>query len=94
MRRAAPFVAIFLIQAVCAFFFVSDILSSVVGFRSTPISWEMREALEIGAAIGLILGVVVGGLISATLLTLFRPRPPCAAALGSKGYGSSRLPKC
>ncbi len=47
----------------CAFFFVSDILSSVLGIRTTPISWEMREYLEIGAAIGLVLGVVVGGLM-------------------------------
>jgi DNA-binding CsgD family transcriptional regulator len=63
VRRAAPYVAILLVQALCAFFFVSDILSSMVGFRTTPISWEMREALEIGAAFGLILGVVVGGLM-------------------------------
>jgi DNA-binding CsgD family transcriptional regulator len=63
VRRAAPFIAIFVIQALCAFFFVSDILSSVLGIRSTPISWEMREAMEIGASLGLILGVVVGGLM-------------------------------
>lgn len=63
MKRAAPYLAIFVIQALCAFFFVSDILSSVVGFRTTPISWEMREALEIGASVGLILGVVLGGLM-------------------------------
>ncbi len=63
MKRAAPFLAIFVIQALCAFFFVSDILSSVLGIRTTPISWEVRELLEIGAAIGLVLGVVVGGLM-------------------------------
>ncbi len=63
LKRAAPFLAIFVIQALCAFFFVSDILSSVLGIRTTPISWEMREFLEIGAAIGLVLGVVVGGLM-------------------------------
>lgn len=63
MRRAAPFIAIFLVQALCAFFFVSDILSSFIGFQTTPISWEMRELLEIGAAVGLILGVVLGGLM-------------------------------
>jgi DNA-binding CsgD family transcriptional regulator len=61
VKRALPFLAIFLVQAVCAFFFVSDILSSVVGFQTTPISWEMRELMEIGAAVGLILGVVLGG---------------------------------
>ncbi len=63
MKRAAPFLAIFLIQAICAFFFVSDILASVLGIRTTPISWEMRELMEIGASLGLILGVVVGGLM-------------------------------
>jgi DNA-binding CsgD family transcriptional regulator len=63
VRRAAPIIAIFAVQALCAFFFVSDILSSVLGLRTSPISWEMREALEIGAAIGLVLGVVVGALM-------------------------------
>lgn len=63
MKRAAPFIAIFVIQALCAFFFVSDILSSFFGFQTSPISWEMRELLEIGAAFGLILGVVLGGLM-------------------------------
>jgi DNA-binding CsgD family transcriptional regulator len=63
VRRAAPFIAIFVVQALCAFFFVSDILSSIIGFQTTPISWEMRELMEIGAAIGLLLGVVLGGLM-------------------------------
>ena len=63
MRRAAPFLTIFVIQAVCAVFFVSDILASVLGVETTPISWEMRELMEIGASVGLVLGVVVGGLM-------------------------------
>lgn len=63
MKRTLPFLAIFIVQALCAFFFVSDILSSVIGFETTPISWEMRELLEIGAAVGLVLGVVLGGLL-------------------------------
>lgn len=60
MKRALPFLAIFIVQVLSAFFFVSDILSSVIGFDTEPISWEMRELLEIGAAIGLILGVMLG----------------------------------
>jgi DNA-binding CsgD family transcriptional regulator len=55
--------AIFVVQAVCAFFFVSDIVASVFGLRSTPISWEAREFLEIGAALGLTLGVLLGAAI-------------------------------
>jgi|TARA_Y100000815_G_scaffold34510_2_gene28695 DNA-binding CsgD family transcriptional regulator len=53
-------IAILLVQAICAVFFVSDIVLSVVGLRTTPISWQTRELLEIGAAVGLILGLVLG----------------------------------
>ncbi len=52
--------AILIVQAICAIFFVSDILLTVVGARTTPISWQMREFLEIGAAVGLVLGLVLG----------------------------------
>lgn len=54
-------VAIVLVQAVCAIFFVSDILLTVIGIRAAPLSWQTRELLEIGAALGLVLGVVLGG---------------------------------
>lgn len=63
MKRAAPIIAIFVVQALCAIFFVSDILSSILGVRTTPISWEMRELLEIGAAVGLLLGLLLGALM-------------------------------
>ncbi|PQO23196.1 hypothetical protein C2I36_09015 [Rhodobacteraceae bacterium WD3A24] len=53
--------AILLVQATCAVFFVSDIVFTLVGLRTDPISWQTRELLEIGAAIGLVLGVVLGG---------------------------------
>ncbi|MCR8722838.1 helix-turn-helix transcriptional regulator [Frigidibacter sp. ROC022] len=48
------------VQAICAVFFVSDILMTVIGVRTHPIAWQTRELLELGAAIGLILGVVLG----------------------------------
>ena len=54
-------ILIFLIQVLCAFFFVSDIVLSVFGIYARPLAWETRELLEIGAALGLILGVVLGG---------------------------------
>lgn len=62
MQRGAV-VALFAVQALCAFFFVSDILSSLLGLRSTPLAWELRELLEIGAALGLLLGLVLGALV-------------------------------
>lgn len=48
------------VQAVCAGFFISDILSAQIGFRTTPIPWQARELIEIGAAGGLLLGFVLG----------------------------------
>jgi DNA-binding CsgD family transcriptional regulator len=62
VRQRWGIFAIFLAQAVCAFFFVSDILSSVFGLRTTPISWQSRELIEMGAAVGLVLGLVLGAL--------------------------------
>jgi DNA-binding CsgD family transcriptional regulator len=48
------------VQAICAVFFVSDIVLSVLGLRAAPISWQTRELLEMGASLGLVLGVVLG----------------------------------
>lgn len=65
MRRVREYglvLAILLVQAVSAVFFVSDIVLTVLGLRSAPISWQTREFLEIGAAVGLTLGLVLGAL--------------------------------
>lgn len=62
LKRTGATLTIFLIQALCAFFFVSDILSSFFGFSQVPLSWEVREYLEIAAAFGLIIGLVLGGI--------------------------------
>ena len=50
------------VQAVCTFFFIADILSAYVGFRTEPVAWQLREIIEIGAAFGLLLGFVLGAL--------------------------------
>lgn len=54
---------VFIIQAFCAVFFVSDILSSVLGIQSAALSWRRRELLELGAALGLILGLILGAVL-------------------------------
>ena len=53
---------LFVVQAGCAYFFVSDIVMSVFGLRTEPLSWHAREVQALGAAVGLILGVVLGAL--------------------------------
>ncbi len=52
--------AVLALQVLCAFFFISDIAISVLGLRSVPIAWRTRELLEIGAALGLLLGIFLG----------------------------------
>lgn len=59
------------IQVISAFFFIFDILSSMIGFVAVPLDWQTREYLEITAAFGLLIGVVMG---MATLLHALRGR--------------------
>lgn len=54
------FAAVFIIQILCAVFFVSDILITVIGWPVATINWQVHELIEIGAALGLILGAGVG----------------------------------
>jgi DNA-binding CsgD family transcriptional regulator len=61
LKKPVLLVILLAVQAICAMFFVSDILFSVLGLRTTPISWQTRELMEIGAALGLVLGLVLGG---------------------------------
>ncbi len=60
MRRYAGIILILVVQAISAFFFVGNIFISVFGLR--PISWQLSEYIEIGAALGLVLGIIAGGL--------------------------------
>jgi DNA-binding CsgD family transcriptional regulator len=53
-------VAIVTLQVLSAFFFIADILSSYVPLWSEPLPWEVRELLEIAAALGLAVGVGFG----------------------------------
>jgi len=46
------------VQIVCAAFFVWNILSSMLGLQ--PIAWQISEYIELGAALGLLIGVGLG----------------------------------
>ncbi len=54
---------VLLLQAGATFFFLSDILVNILGIRTTPIAWQMRELLEIGAGLGLLTGFVLGAFL-------------------------------
>ncbi len=62
MQKNLLLVLILVIQVLCTVFFVSDIAITVLGLRSHPISWQTREYLELGAAVGLVLGVLLGAI--------------------------------
>jgi DNA-binding CsgD family transcriptional regulator len=55
-------IAVLVLQAVCAAFFVFDISLTLFGLSAPPINWQLYEFIEIGATAGLALGVVVGAL--------------------------------
>lgn len=59
-----PFLwAVLALQAVSAAFFVGDILISVLGLPVEPFSWMFVELIQIGAAFGLVIGVIMGAVV-------------------------------
>ena len=76
MKRTALFPVIFVIQALCAFFFVTR--SSLGSSASLPADrLGNGEPIEIGAAFGLILGVLLGGLRCDELFARHRAEESC-----------------
>ncbi len=63
MTRAGAYLALLFVQFLCAMFFLADILLSVVGLYPKPLAWSTREMMEIGALLGLFLGLIFGGLL-------------------------------
>ncbi|OJY31695.1 regulatory LuxR family protein [Gemmobacter caeni] len=59
-RRPIGLAVLLLFQILCAAVFITDILSSVIGFNAGPLSWQFRELLELGAALGLVTGIALG----------------------------------
>ncbi|MDU8912399.1 helix-turn-helix transcriptional regulator [Aestuariicoccus sp. MJ-SS9] len=66
MKQNLALTALFALQLVCGLFLFWDILTSLLGLRTAPIAWALYELIEIGAVVGLIMGVGV----SARLLVL------------------------
>ena len=59
MKDRIVFVLLLALQLSAAGFFLFDILTSVLGIRTRPISWALYEAFQIVAAVALVLGVLV-----------------------------------
>lgn len=63
LTRLAAFGLLLLLQSACALVFVLDILLSAFGIYPVPLSWSTRELLEMGAGLGLFLGMILGTLL-------------------------------
>lgn len=63
MTRAGAYLILLVAQAICALLFTSDILLSVLGIYPVPLAWSTRELMEVGALIGLLLGLVFGAML-------------------------------
>ncbi|WP_281857915.1 helix-turn-helix transcriptional regulator [Litoreibacter halocynthiae] len=48
------------VQVLFAVFFLTDSLISVLDLRTNPIDWRIKELIDISAAIGLLIGSVLG----------------------------------
>jgi DNA-binding CsgD family transcriptional regulator len=62
MTKPALLALLFLAQAACALFFAYDVFAALLNLPYQPIPWELREILEIAAAFGLMIGLVLGAL--------------------------------
>ncbi len=62
MSRPSVFIAALVVQVLCAIFFVADIVLSILGIPVPLLPWRVMELIEIGAAIGLLLGIVMAAL--------------------------------
>ena len=60
MKNRYLIACVLFVQVLCAAFFVWEIFVTILGLPVAPISWTFVELIEIGAAVGLILGVIVG----------------------------------
>ncbi|MBP1807335.1 helix-turn-helix transcriptional regulator [Rubellimicrobium aerolatum] len=60
MERTGIIVAVLAVQAASGLVFIANIAFSVLGIA--PVAWVVHELTEIGAALGLVLGTVLGGL--------------------------------
>ncbi len=61
MGRSQILIVVLAVQAICAALYLVNLFSAITGLR--PFPWMVNELIELGAALGLLLGLVYGGLL-------------------------------
>ena len=69
MKRRWWIIALIGFQAVCTFFFVANMSAVIFGFPASLLNWQVIEVIQIGAALGLMVGLGLGNWV---LLDLIR----------------------
>ncbi|WP_439559872.1 helix-turn-helix transcriptional regulator [Roseinatronobacter sp.] len=63
MKPKVVIIVMVCVQAVGALFFISDIVMSLLGIPRQPVDWKLRELMEIGAAVALVIGLVMSAVL-------------------------------
>ena len=63
LTRPWVFATVLVVQAACAIVFLAKLVLLILGIPGAPVPWLVHELIEIGAAVGLILGLVFGGFL-------------------------------
>ncbi len=63
MRDFLALAVVLVVQIVCAAFLAGGTVLTLLGIQHRPISWELKELLEVGAVVGLVAGAFVGILV-------------------------------
>jgi len=71
-------------QVLFTAFFLADSIISILDLRTTPIDWQVKELLDIAAALGLLIGAVLGAIaIQITMNAKKRAEDGLRAASGA-----------
>lgn len=63
MRRSVLLILVLAVQIAGTVVFVWDLLAGLFGLRASPVDWQTREMMEIGAGIALLLGAGFGAVL-------------------------------
>tara|TARA_R110002124_G_scaffold35633_4_gene115722 strand:+ start:1163 stop:1708 length:546 start_codon:yes stop_codon:yes gene_type:complete len=63
---------LFVVQLLCAIFFVTEFVTEVFGLRRWALPFAWREVLQVFASLGLVIGSVTGGLLLRHVLRQMR----------------------
>lgn len=68
MRDRIAVLLLLFVQVLCAAVLVGGTLLTLLGIEHRPISWELRELIEIGAVLGLVFGALLGVVVLTRIL--------------------------